>query len=66
MNCEFVLFFIKEYAKYLGCFNDSTLLRDLNYTGLFPTIENSTGMTIPYCLEVCRNLSQPYAGLQFG
>jgi hypothetical protein len=59
------LFFHKiEHSKYLGCFNDSTE-RDLNYSGIFPTAIKSL-MTVSICIDICKNPSQPFAGLQFG
>ncbi len=49
----------------MGCFNDSTRYRDLNYTSPKPSF-TSLEMTVKDCVQFCRNASQLFAGLQYG
>lgn len=63
---NFFYLFFKDLFRYIGCFNDSHYDRDLNFTGVAPSLVNYTSMTIKLCVEHCRENYQVYAGLQYG
>ncbi len=46
---------------YLGCYTDSTTVRDLNGV----TYADATAMTVESCISFCVSYKYTYAGVQF-